>query len=110
MEERCYMPIDVSIEEEIIKGYGKAEIIKVLKTSAILISFALLLSGVLYNIYIAIILVIIAIAISCGLHRKDSALNLTPAEQIKNIIRFFNAQKVYHYKYYDEWERDKCEE
>ena len=44
------------------------------------------------------------------LHYKDGVLNLTAAEHIVIMVDYLVKQKVFHYKYYDEWRRDKCAE
>lgn len=104
-EDRCYMPIDITIEEQYISGYGKKEIKNVLKTSLLLVTISLVLSYIFSSIMFAILSCVISVAFSALYHKKMDITNLTAHDYFKNIIRFVLMQKTYHYRYYDEWRK-----
>ena len=109
-EERLYMPVEVTVDKQYLKGYGKKEMIAVVKTALLSVTNALLIGAIAQSIYIIVLLVIVALGLSCMLHYKDGVLNLTAAEHIVIMVDYLVKQKVFHYKYYDEWRRDKCAE
>ena len=104
------MPVEVTVDKQYLKGYGKKEMIAVAKTALLSVTIALLIGAIAQSIYIIVLLVIVALGLSCMLHYKDGVLNLTAAEHIVIMVDYLVKQKVFHYKYYDEWRRDKCAE
>lgn len=103
MEDHCYMPVDVTVSEEYLSGYGKDEIKRTVKTAAVALIFAIMIGVISSSVIYFVIVAIIGVMFSAMLHRKIEAVNLTTYEMIMNSLRWFSMQKEYHYEYYDEW-------
>lgn len=97
-----YIPMGLKVKPEIFDGFGKEELFK----STITTIIAGLLDLVFYlatkNVAVSVVMILTAIAGSVMAFTKDKT-NLSVADQICNMARFSKMQKVYPYKYLDEW-------
>ncbi len=106
MEERkknpLYIPQGLKTRVEIFDGYGKEELFK-----TILVTFVVGILDILYflifrNTVVSIVTIMVAIAGSVMMLTKDHT-NVSVVDQVGFMIRFARSQKVYPYKYQDEW-------
>ncbi len=97
-----YIPMGLKVRNEIFDGFGKEELFCSIITSIAAGVVVLMLYFLTGNVSICIVIMMSAIAGSVMMFTKDRT-NLSVFDQIRNMVRFARIQKVYPYKYYDEW-------
>jgi len=101
--EVLYIPSGLKTRTELVEGYGRDEVMATIMVT--------LLGGVVaFFIYLftkstatCIVFMLIIMAGSVMLLTKDSVMNLSVADHIKNMVGFWLKQKVFKYRYIDEW-------
>lgn len=106
MEERkknpLYIPQGLKTRDEIFDGYGKEELFK-----TFIFTLAVGILDIFYylifkNTVVSIVVILVAIAGSVMMLTKDHT-NISVVDQVGFMMRFARSQKVYPYKYQDEW-------
>ncbi len=106
MEEKkknpLYIPQGLKTRVEIIDGFGKEELMK-----TILVTIGVGILDVIYylifkNTVISIVTILVAMAGSVMMLTKDHS-NISVVDQVGFMVRFARSQKIYPYKYLDEW-------
>lgn len=104
MDEKLYIPMGVKPETELFKGFGKKQMLQAAVGS---LGFGLL-AGLMWiftqNVTVTMIVGLSGIAGSVMMTAKDQS-NLSVVNQIGNMFRFARSQKIYPYRYGDEWRR-----
>jgi deoxyhypusine synthase len=102
MDEKLYIPMGVKTETELFPGFGKKQLaqsaIGALGAGAV----SALAWALLQNVTITVIGILIGIIGSVMMTTKDQN-NLSVVDQVQNMVRFTKSQKVYPYRYGDEW-------
>ena len=93
---KLYIPLGVKPEAELFTGFGKKQLFQSMGGIAAL---AWLFTG---NVTTTVILALAGIFGSVMMTTKDQS-NLSVVDQVQNLIRFLRGQKIYPYRYGDEW-------
>ena len=88
---KLYIPLGVKPEAELFTGFGKKQ--------GGIAALAWLFTG---NVTTTVILALAGIFGSVMMTTKDQS-NLSVVDQVQNLIRFLRGQKIYPYRYGDEW-------
>ncbi len=106
MEERTknplYIPQGLKTRVEIFDGYGKEELFKTILVTLVVGVFDVLYFLIFKNTVVSIVTILVAIAGSVMMLTKDHT-NVSVVDQVGFMIRFARSQKIYPYKYQDEW-------
>ncbi len=102
MNEKLYIPLGVKPEAEFFRGFGKKQLLQAAAGSLGCGLVACLLWLITRNMTVPAIAALSGIAGSVMMTAKDQS-NLSVVDQIGNMIRFVRSQKVYPYRYGDEW-------
>lgn len=101
-KETLYIPLGLKTRTEIFEGFGKEELLKSIGATFI----ASIIDAVIYlitrNTAFCVVFILSSIAGSVMMLTKDKT-NISVVDQIKFMVRFHKSQKVYRYKYLDEW-------
>lgn len=106
MEEKkknpLYIPQGLKTRVEIFDGFGKEELMK-----TILVTIGVGILDVIYylifkNTVVSIVTILVAMAGSVMMLTKDHS-NISVVDQVGFMVRFARSQKIYPYKYLDEW-------
>ena len=106
MEEKkknpLYIPQGLKTRVEIFDGFGKEELMK-----TILVTIGAGILDVIYylifkNTVVSIVTILVAMAGSVMMLTKDHS-NISVVDQVGFMVRFARSQKIYPYKYLDEW-------
>ena len=97
-----YIPQGLKTRVEIFDGYGKEELFK-----TILVTIAAsVLDAVFFfisrNVVVSAAMMLVAISGSVMMLTKDKT-NISVVDQVGYKVRFARSQKVYKYKYLEEW-------
>ena len=79
---KLYIPLGVKPEAELFTGFGKKQLFQTLIGSLVLA-----LAGIFGSVMMT---------------TKDQR-NLSVVDQVQNLVRFLRGQKIYPYRYGDEW-------
>lgn len=97
-----YIPMGVRTENELFNGFGKRELKQATIGSLMGFFLALLLWLITKNVALTMIMVLTGIFGSVIMTTRDSN-NLSVVDQMRNMILFARGQKIYPYRYQDEW-------
>jgi len=107
-KETLYIPLGLKIRTEIFEGFGKEELLKSIGSTFIAAIIDALIYLITRNTAFCVVFLLSSIAGSIMMLTKDKT-NVSVVDQIKFIVRFNKSQKVYRYKYLDEWGLSKNE-
>ena len=106
MEERkknaLYIPQGLKTRVEIFDGYGKEELVKTLLVTTLVGVLDIFYYLIFRNTVVSVVMILVAIAGSVMMLTKDHT-NISVVDQVGFMIRFARSQKIYPYKYQDEW-------
>lgn len=98
-----YIPMGVKTEAELFSGFGKKEFGRAFVGSLISGFVALMIWMFTENVAMTMIMVLTGIFGSVIMTTRDSN-NLSVVDQLSNMMIFARSQKIYPYRYKDEWE------
>lgn len=101
-KQTLYIPQGLSTRVEILEGYGKEELYKTIFVTIVTGMIDLLMYLLFRNVVASIVTILVAIFGSVMLLTKDK-MNCSVVDQIGFMIRFARSQKIYRYKYLEEW-------
>ena len=104
--EKLYIPYGLSVEQTYFTGFGKTELRQFIIGVIIFGAIGALLSLVTGKIYALIVTLIIGIAGSIMMTRKDPNTRISVAGQVCLLVRFAKTQKHYKYVYKSKWTQD----
>ena len=93
---KLYIPLGVKPEAELFTGFGKKQLFQSIVGSLVMGGIAALAWLFTGNVALA------GIFGSVMMTTKDQS-NLSVVDQVQNLIRFLRGQKIYPYRYGDEW-------
>ena len=96
---KLYIPLGVKPEAELFTGFGKKQLFVGSLVMGGIAALAWLFTG---NVTTTVILALAGIFGSVMMTTKDQS-NLSVVDQVQNLIRFLRGQKIYPYRYGDEW-------
>ena len=96
---KLYIPLGVKPEAELFTGFGLFQSIVGSLVMGGIAALAWLFTG---NVTTTVILALAGIFGSVMMTTKDQS-NLSVVDQVQNLIRFLRGQKIYPYRYGDEW-------
>lgn len=103
-----YIPARAKTQTEIFNGFGKKEIQK----SVVGITFGAVIATVafLFTREVAVaIIIMIAVALICGVMcAKIESIGQSIVDIFIDLVRFKRSQKIYPYRYLDEWGEQQC--
>jgi len=106
MEERkknaLYIPQGLKTRVEIFDGYGKEELMKTLLVTTLVGVLDVFYYLIFKNTVVSVVVILVAISGSVMMLTKDHT-NISVVDQVGFMVRFARSQKVYPYKYQDEW-------
>ena len=106
MEERkknaLYIPQGLKTRVEIFDGYGKEELMKTLLVTTLVGVVDVFYYLIFRNTVVSVVMILVAIAGSVMMFTKDHT-NISVVDQVGFMVRFARSQKIYPYKYLDEW-------
>ncbi|HCA30910.1 MAG TPA: hypothetical protein DEP23_15825 [Ruminococcaceae bacterium] len=102
MDEKLYIPMGVKPEAEFFRGFGRKQITEAVIGSLACVLIACILWFVTHSVTVTMIAFLSGIAGSIMMTGKDQS-NLSVVDQIRNMVRFAKSQKVYPYRYSNEW-------
>lgn len=97
-----YIPMGVKMESELFNGFGKKELKQAFVGSVFGILGAIILYLATENVAMTMIMVLTSVFGSVIMTARDSN-NLSVVEQVMNMTRYARGQKIYPYRYRDEW-------
>jgi Cu/Ag efflux pump CusA len=101
-KQSLYIPQGLKTRVEIFEGYGKEELFKTIIATVIAGVFDILLYLIFKNTVTSMVFILVAIFGSVMMLTKDKN-NISVVDQVGFMVRFAKSQKVYRYKYLDEW-------
>ena len=102
---KLYIPLGVKPEAELFTGFGKKQLFQSIVGSLVMGGIAALAARVWLftaNVTTTVVLALAGIFGSVMMTTKDQS-NLSVVDQVQNLIRFLRGQKIYPYRYGDEW-------
>ena len=101
-KETLYIPLGLKTRTELFDGFGKEELFKSIIVTLVagIIDFAVFF--IAKNTVFCVVFILSSIAGSVLMLTKDKT-NISVVDQIKFMVRFAKSQKIYRYKYLDEW-------
>ena len=106
LEERkknaLYIPQGLKTRVEIFDGYGKEELMKTLLVTTLVGVVDVFYYLIFRNTVVSVVMILVAIAGSVMMLTKDHT-NISVVDQVGFMVRFARSQKIYPYKYLDEW-------
>lgn len=99
---KLYIPLDVKPEAELFTGFGKKQLFQALIGSLVMGGAAALVWLFTANVTTTVVLALTGIFGSVMMTTKDQS-NLSVVDQVQNLVRFLSGQKIYPYRYGDEW-------
>jgi len=97
-----YNPMGLKEKEEYWNGFGKIEAMQSVITIIILNVINLIIFSVKKSTSFASIFFLTSVGASIMFYTKD-VVNLSVYDRMRNMIAFHRSQKIYEYKYLDEW-------
>ena len=99
---KLYIPLGVKPETELFTGFGKKQLFQSVVGSLLMGGLATLIWLFTGSVTTTVILALSGIFGSVMMTTKDQS-NLSVVDQVQNMIRFWRGQKIYPYRYGDEW-------
>ena len=99
---KLYIPLGVKPEAVLFSGFGKKQLFLSIVGSLVMGGIAALAWLFTGNVTTTVILALAGIFGSVMMTTKDQS-NLSVVDQVQNLIRFLRGQKIYPYRYGDEW-------
>lgn len=99
---KLYIPLGVKPEAELFTGFGKKQLFQSIVGSLVMGGIAALAWLFTGNVTTTVILALAGIFGAVMMTTKDQS-NLSVVDQVQNLIRFLRGQKIYPYRYGDEW-------
>ena len=96
---KLYIPLGVKPEAELFTGFGKKQLFQALIGSLAMGGVAALVWLFTANVTTTVVAGIFG---SVMMTTKDQS-NLSVVDQVQNLVRFLRGQKIYPYRYGDEW-------
>jgi len=103
-----YIPANAKIQSEIFPGFGKKELVKSLFGITFGIIIAMILHLITKEISVTIISIVATAFISVMMCTKIENIRQSVVDLVIDHIRFSNSQKIYPYRYLNEWEDYLC--
>lgn len=100
--ETLYIPAGLKTKTEIFEGFGKEELAKATFSTLVLGGIDLLIYLIKHWTGFCMIFILTSIAASIMMFIKNES-NISVVDQIQFMIQFSKSQKVYKYRYLDEW-------
>jgi len=101
-KQSLYIPQGLTTRVEIFDGYGKEELFKTIIVTIVTGAADAVLFLIFKNVVMSVVLLLVAISGSVMMLTKDKS-NISVVDQVGFMIRFARSQKIYKYKYIDEW-------
>lgn len=101
-KETLYIPLGLKTRTEIFDGFGKEELFNSIIVSLIAGVVAVVVYLITKNASFCVVFILSSIAGSVMMLTKDKT-NISVIDQIKFLVRFAKSQKLYRYKYLNEW-------
>jgi hypothetical protein len=101
-KQSLYIPQGLKTRVEIFDGYGKEELVKTILVTIIVGLVDAFMYLIFKNVVMSVVTILITIAGSVMMLTKDKT-NISVVDQIGFMVRFARSQKVYKYKYLEEW-------
>ena len=92
---KLYIPLGVKPEAELFTGFGKKQLFQALIGSLVMGGVAALVWLFTANVTTTVVLALAGIF--------GSVMMTTVVDQVQNLARFLRGQKIYPYRYGDEW-------
>ena len=102
MRQTLYIPQGLKTRVEIFDGFGKEELVKTILVTLVAGGIDALLFLIFRNVVTGVVFMLIAISGSVMMLTKDKT-NISVVDQVAFMVRFARSQKVYKYKYLEEW-------
>ncbi len=102
MKQTLYIPQGLKTRVEIFDGFGKEELLKTIVVTLVAGGIDALLFLIFKNVVTSVVFMLIAISGSVMMLTKDKT-NISVVDQVGFMVRFARSQKVYKYKYLEEW-------
>ena len=99
---KLYIPLGVKPEAELFTDFRKKQLFQSIVGSLVMGGIAALAWLFTGNVTTTVILALAGIFGSVMMTTKDQS-NLSVVDQVQNLIRFLRGQKIYPYRYGDEW-------
>lgn len=99
---KLYIPMGVKPETELFPGFGKKQLFQSAVGSLGAGALAAVIWFVSGSVTATVITVLAGIFGSVMMTTKDQS-NLSVVDQVQNMLRFLRGQKIYPYRYGDEW-------
>jgi hypothetical protein len=101
-KQTLYIPQGLKTRVEIFDGFGKEELFKTVLVTLVAGGIDALLFLIFRNVVTSVVFMLIAIAGSVMMLTKDKN-NISVVDQVGFMVKFAKSQKVYKYKYLEEW-------
>ncbi|GKX31383.1 hypothetical protein SH1V18_38630 [Vallitalea longa] len=101
-----YIPLGLKTRTELFEGFGKSELVKSIIVTLIAGGIDTIIYMITNNTTFTVVFILCSISGAVMMFTKDIT-NISAYDQIRFMIRFARSQKVYNYKYLDEWEWKK---
>jgi hypothetical protein len=102
LKQTLYIPQGLKTRVEIFDGFGKEELLKTILVTLVAGGIDALLFLIFRNVVTSMVFILIAISGSVMMLTKDKT-NISVVDQVGFMVRFARSQKVYKYKYLEEW-------
>jgi hypothetical protein len=101
-DEKLYIPMGVKTEVEIFQGFGKKQLLQSVIGSLGAGAVSAFVWLFTQNVTFSVIGILTGIVGSVMMTTKDQT-NLSVVDQLQHMVRFAKSQKIYPYRYGDEW-------
>lgn len=101
-KQTLYIPLGLKTRTEIFDGFGKEELFKSIIVTLIAAAIDAVVYFITKNTVFCVVFILCSIAGTVMMLAKDKT-NISVVDQIKFMMRFTKSQKVYRYKYLNEW-------
>ena len=102
VKQTLYIPQGLKTRVEIFDGFGKEELVKTILVTLVAGGIDALLFLMFRNVVTSVVFMLIAISGSVMMLTKDKT-NISVVDQVGFMVRFARSQKIYKYKYLEEW-------
>lgn len=99
---KCYFPSDISIEKEIITGFGKKELRRTVKGGFVALILSLVLYFILSSLFISLTAFISITAAAGVLSIRPNGMNISFIDEVRNLIRYMKKQRIFYFEYLPE--------
>ena len=101
-KQSLYIPQGLKVRVELFDGFGKEELFTTILVTIVVGVMDVLFYLLFRNVVTSVVTILVAIAGSVMMLTKDKT-NISVVDQIGFMVRFARSQKVYKYKYLEEW-------